>query len=72
MNELKPCPFCGQKAVIFRRMDTMQQQDGHTFRKTSDHSYYIVTCGNSECKVCPESCNVKLEKAIEFWNGREE
>ena len=78
MNDinLKPCPYCGSKAGIFRRIDIMQEQKGNTdpleFKTTSEYSYYIVTCANSECKVAPEVSNKELETAIKRWNERKE
>ena len=54
----------------------MQEQKGNTdpleFKTTSEYSYYIVTCANSECKVAPEVSNKELETAIKRWNERKE
>lgn len=76
MEELKTCPFCGHAAGIFRRIDIMHELAVNTdpleFKTTSEYSYYIVTCANSECKVAPEVSNKELETAVKRWNERME
>ena len=83
MEELKPCPFCGNSAGIYRRFNIFQEQVGYTidsgmklgnpaYKTMINHTYYVVACGNSLCSVAPEVSSACLEKAIERWNKRYE
>lgn len=59
MAELKPCPFCGGKAILNHGLSGTQFSYVHCtrcFAKTSD--YYISTAHSSD------------RKAIEAWNRR--
>ncbi|MFR1239585.1 Lar family restriction alleviation protein [Alistipes sp.] len=58
MNNLKPCPFCGSKAVLAESVNTQ------TFR---------VECINSGC-YCYNTlvCFSDKNRAIEAWNRRVE
>ena len=63
MNELKPCPFCGEKAYIFEIKDW-------------DDGLKIVEAGCDKCDIHFRKCRETLEeaksKAIEAWNRRAE
>jgi len=64
MNELKPCPFCGGKAIV--------KQDG-----SSLYDLWIVGCDGKYGSECPgyiwKATPVYLTKgmAIYVWNRRE-
>lgn len=55
-EELKPCPFCGQKAKLVR--------------DPSDHAYWIVCCQNGDCSVMPDFRDISPEFARRGWNRR--
>lgn len=58
MNGLKPCPFCGKKAIIERW--------------SSGGRMYMAKCSNPDCGVpdygYPAGHN--LDKVIDEWNRR--
>ena len=56
MDKLKPCPFCGAKAILYA---------------PSINDSWSVICQNedAECNVRLLYCNSK-EEAIEQWNRR--
>lgn len=63
MEELKPCPFCGSKAILGKVV---------TGRNRSGYAYY-VRCGNLHCPVYVHTCNRDTEdEAVEIWNRRAE
>lgn len=54
-KELKPCPFCGFRALI-----------GH-----HEHLWYYVYCGLEDCAVNPKTKSYnRKEYAIMVWNRR--
>lgn len=55
-NELKPCPFCGGKAIIL--------QTDTSYR----YSKYFATCNSCGAEM-PRVCRTR-EEAIEVWNRR--
>ena len=58
MDELKRCPFCGEKAVI-------RTFPGKVF------DCYKVYCSNICCYICPVTRIYHNKKeAIEAWNRR--
>lgn len=58
-QKLKPCPFCGGKAVL-------EEQDMHVLP-------FLVKCGNDKCLVYAATYNKFTKKeAIEAWNRRVE
>ena len=64
--KLKPCPFCGAEAVIFR-VSTDSELDGT----------YIVGCDGPNGSLCPcyaFGCSPmykERELAVRLWNTRE-
>ena len=58
MEELKPCPFCGEKAI--------------TESWASGGIMYMVKCGNPDCDVPAEGypSGRNLIAVREQWNGR--
>jgi Lar family restriction alleviation protein len=59
MAELKPCPFCGKKAISIK----LEYGDGDT--------YYGFTCEHWNCPISSVLPNYSSEeKAIEAWNRR--
>lgn len=58
MEKLKPCPFCGGKAVL------KQIPIGQDFP-------YYVQCDNMKCLINSSTCcRATPEEAIEIWNHR--
>lgn len=60
-NELKPCPFCGGKAVMHRSRHT--------------NNRFVVYCSNKDEKCKAEPCTNLFdtqEEAAEVWNRRAE
>lgn len=63
MDELKPCPFCGCKAIT----DSEQRHSG-----TKD-KFYFVGCSAYDCIASLHSMNhyfVTEEEAAKAWNRR--
>lgn len=60
MEELKPCPFCGGRAIIEHWV--------------SGGMMYMVKCGNPDCAVPTEGypSGRDLNVVIEQWNRREQ
>lgn len=54
MNELKPCPFCGMKVMIYREHPILG---------------VAIECGRFECNVITRYFPTK-ELAINAWNRR--
>jgi len=52
--KLKPCPFCGEPAVVI--------QDGEKGK--------LVGCDNSNCNPFPMAGGDTLAEAAEAWNDR--
>ena len=56
---LKPCPFCGGKASLYR----VEQPDGSVT--------YAVDCENAECEVSAcTALHTAPEEAAAVWNRR--
>lgn len=63
MEELKPCPFCGSKAIL-RKVATGRNRSGYE---------YYIRCGNIHCPVYVHTLNRNTEdEAVEAWNMRAE
>ena len=66
MNELKPCPFCGNQPVVGK-------YEPRLYRPVMNHTYCIVCC---ECEMmfgwdCDYGGRFDTEEeAIEAWNRR--
>ena len=62
-RELKPCPFCGGKAVL----KETYRYIGHG----ESIPQYFVKCGNAYCDLYVATCNRDSEEeAIDAWNRR--
>ena len=61
-KKLKPCPFCGSKAVL-----THIPPDGTPYR-IGDDGLYIVCCYDDECGDGKSGSN--LDNVIKEWNTR--
>ena len=62
MENLKPCPFCGELPEI--------DQGEYTY-KVKDRIYWAVGCMNDDCEVDVETDNFDTkEEAIKVWNTR--
>lgn len=58
-DKLKPCPFCGEKAVLQRYFDSYEE------------IAFYVTCSGEFCEVSPITNDFKTEQeAIDAWNKR--
>lgn len=55
---LKPCPFCGGKANLYKEYPF----DGYQRESPT----YTVTCSG----ICAKMCSWSREKVIEMWNRR--
>jgi len=62
MPELKPCPFCGEKAVSGKSEFNLDIRPRFVL--------FYVHCGNSRCPACPEVGMSTEHDAIEAWNTR--
>lgn len=59
MEKIKPCPFCGGKAILKKIPNT-------------DLTPYYVRCNSKECPMYVATCNRDTpEEAIAIWNRRE-
>ena len=56
-DELKPCPFCGDKAILLHRY----------ISGIANKKAYWVKCGKCQSKIQERN---STKKAIEFWNNR--
>lgn len=60
MTELKPCPFCGEDAKVYKLPSIYRNR-----------SYYGIECGSNECITLTMSADYRTEQeAIEAWNRR--
>ena len=58
-DKLKPCPFCGEKAVLQRYFDSYEE------------IAFYVACSGESCEVSPITNDFKTEQeAIDAWNKR--
>ena len=58
-DRLKPCPFCGEEAILKRYFDSYEE------------IAFYVTCSGEFCEVSPITNDFKTEQeAIEAWNKR--
>ena len=55
MSELKPCPFCGGKAELWKAIVSY------------DYNVCRYRCG---CKKCSISASGSRKRAIDLWNTR--
>lgn len=64
MPVLKPCPFCGGEATLFKEKANA----------TGTRFVYWVSCafkGEIDCNCIPKTCNFENEiEAINAWNNR--
>lgn len=65
-EELKPCPFCGGKADIWKK----QYPNGYIDGVWKTRTTWVADCSVCDC-VCSEIFKTKKE-AIEAWNRRVE
>jgi Lar family restriction alleviation protein len=56
-EKIKPCPFCGEMAVLDERMLS---------------AGYTVMCVNPDCPACPATIRIEYDKerCIAAWNTR--
>ena len=77
MTELKPCPFCGGQAVLFKKTGSVS--NGIETVKNKDGTYWYIGCETSDCILfaCEEDGTARIffredskESAIRCWNRR--
>ena len=63
MIELKPCPFCGGKAII------RYHENGNQYRS---NLYYASKRGTVTCEKCRCALHIyaKVKDAVNAWNRR--
>lgn len=77
-KELKPCPFCGQHAVIVSHPGINWDGSEKHINKGAMHGLWYVGCPASFFEGMVDDCEIKpsaqwyadLDKAIEAWNDR--
>lgn len=58
-SELKPCPFCGEKAHLT------------TWARAENDLLYMVECDNERCPIQPMTAYHKIKDVIvDEWNRR--
>ncbi len=57
--ELKPCPFCGKKATLSKRL-------------LVNDEYFTVRCEHDGCIFVSTGMHPTKEGAIEAWNRRDD
>lgn len=62
-TQLKPCPFCGNVAVIYKG----NYYEDNPANRMVDPIYYEVSC--SDCDATISDCSSE-QQAIEAWNKR--
>lgn len=55
--KLKPCPFCGDKAVYESYISCKKR-------------WHMVHCGGQHCVIAPSVSRLNPDEAIEIWNHR--
>ena len=58
MSELKPCPFCGEKA------------SENSLTQITKYDLYTVSCENRNCGVHPYTVGLTSGEAVKKWNKR--
>ena len=71
MIELKPCPFCGGKAIIlyYENGNHLYYENGNQYRS---NLYYASKRGTVTCEKCRCSLHIyaKAKDAVNAWNRR--
>jgi len=74
MSDLKPCPFCGESASIFRIPDNSpEEQVLHEKWSWRDIGLFVVGCDTPECfgNINHKAMVfISAESAAETWNRR--
>lgn len=72
--KLKPCPFCGGKAITFHIPENDEKEMSlHPTWKWNDPGMYVVGCSTEMCYGnIHHFCMIFLteEDAVETWNRR--
>jgi Lar family restriction alleviation protein len=58
MTELKPCPFCGSKAILKDRF----------LQGVANRKSYWIMCSKCQSRIQDRNSEIK---AVSFWNRRE-
>jgi Lar family restriction alleviation protein len=73
MEELKPCPFCGGKAVKIVYWDEEEQNEKvweHGVKQDENH-YYVIHCYDCDIELFG-GVPISGEELIKAWNRRAE
>jgi Lar family restriction alleviation protein len=73
MTELKPCPFCGSKAVKIVYWDEEEQNEKvweHGIKQDENH-YYVIRCYDCDIELFG-GVPISGEELIKAWNRRTE
>ena len=73
MPELKPCPFCGGKAVKIVYWDEEEQNEKAWERgvKQDENHYYVIRCYDCDIELFG-GVPISGEELIKAWNRRTE
>ena len=71
MDELKPCPFCGGKAIYFSQLDVIPEYDENgAYVDAKDFVYYEYV----ECEQCGARIDINDDEedgiTVIKWNRR--
>jgi Lar family restriction alleviation protein len=65
MKELKPCPFCGEKAILRKKVNSYFLDN----EWINEFVGYSIECMNSECEASVRD-KVYIKDCVKVWNTR--
>ena len=71
MQELKPCPFCGNESLFVGTIAEIYEEELNLNEDSLWHELYEVVCDCTQ-GGCGASCGISTsaEGAVEVWNRR--